>query len=200
MNSKGLAEISDDTQMTLFTATGILIGITRGKMRGIMGTLSGYIWKSYTTWYEMQRGLTPDVGRRFSWLADVPEMGENRAPGITCMRAIMEQRRGSVEKPINDSKGCGGIMRIAPIALYLNRTGNMDGMQEVFEEASEAAALTHGHELGWLSSGVAAFIINQVAYATVSVEEATRNAIEFVKKHYRTKIRMKRFWIIRKFY
>jgi len=184
LNSKGLAEISDDTQMTLFTATGILIGITRGKMRGIMGPLQGYIWKSYTNWCEMQRGVTPAIGKRFSWLIDVPEMGENRAPGITCMRAIMEQKRGSVEKPVNDSKGCGGIMRIAPIALYLNRTGDMNGMREVFEEASEVAALTHGHELGWLSSGMAAYIINQVAYVKVMVEEAARNAIEFVKKHY----------------
>ena len=184
LNSKELAEISDDTQMTLFTATGILIGITRGKLRGIMGPLEGYIWKSYTNWCEMQMGLNPDDAQRFSWLMDVPEMGENRAPGTTCVHAIMKQRRGSVEKPLNDSKGCGGIMRIAPVALYLNRTGDINRMQDIFEVASEAAALTHGHELGWLSSGMAAYIINQVAYKKVTVEEATRSAIGFVKECY----------------
>ena len=187
LNGKGLAEISDDTQMTLFTATGILIGITRGKLRGIMGPLQGYIWKAYTNWCEMQMGLNPDGAQRFSWLMDVPEMGENRAPGTTCVHAIMKQREGSVEKPLNDSKGCGGIMRIAPVALYLNRTGDLNCMQDVFEVASEVAALTHGHELGWLSSGVAAYIINQVAYARVTVEEATRSAIRFVKEHYSDK-------------
>ena len=31
----GIADISDDTQMTLFTATGILHGVTRASMRGI---------------------------------------------------------------------------------------------------------------------------------------------------------------------
>ena len=31
----GIAEISDDTQMTLFTANGILMGLTRWYMRGI---------------------------------------------------------------------------------------------------------------------------------------------------------------------
>lgn len=184
LNSKGLAEISDDTQMTLFTATGILVGITRGNLRGIMGPLEGYIWKSYTNWCEMQMGLNPDGEQRFSWLMDVPKMGENRAPGTTCVHAIMKQRRGSVEKPLNDSKGCGGIMRIAPVALYLNRTGDMNRMQDVFEVASEVAALTHGHELGWLSSGMAAYIINQVAYRKVTVEEATRSAIGFLKEHY----------------
>lgn len=184
LNDKGLAEISDDTQMTLFTATGILLGITRGKLRGIMGPLESYIWKSYTNWCEMQMGLNPEGVQRFSWLLDVPEMGENRAPGTTCVHAIMKQRSGSVENPLNDSKGCGGIMRIAPIALYFNRTGDNNGMQKVFIAASEVAALTHGHELGWLSSGMAACIINQVAYKKVTVEEAARSAIRFVKEYY----------------
>lgn len=34
---RGVAEISDDTQMTLFTATGLLVGTTRGMTRGIIG-------------------------------------------------------------------------------------------------------------------------------------------------------------------
>ena len=33
----GVAEISDDTQMTLFTANALLLGTTRGMTRGIMG-------------------------------------------------------------------------------------------------------------------------------------------------------------------
>ena len=111
-------------------------------------------------------------------------MGAIRAPGTTCVHAIMKQREGSVKNPLNDSKGCGGIMRIAPVALFLNRTGDSNRMQEVFELASEVAALTHGHELGWLSSGMAAYIMNQVAFARVTVEAATRSAIEFVKEHY----------------
>ena len=39
----GAAEISDDTQMTLFTATGLLVGTTRGMTRGIMGVNAGAI-------------------------------------------------------------------------------------------------------------------------------------------------------------
>ena len=43
----GLAKISDDTQMTLFTATGLLFGTTRGMMRGIMGTSRTYSRSSH---------------------------------------------------------------------------------------------------------------------------------------------------------
>ncbi len=42
----GVAQISDDTQMTLFTATGLLIGTTRGITRGIMGNYTDYIYHS----------------------------------------------------------------------------------------------------------------------------------------------------------
>ena len=37
LDSNGKALVSDDTQMTLFTANGILMGVTRGYMRGIGG-------------------------------------------------------------------------------------------------------------------------------------------------------------------
>ena len=50
----GVAEISDDTQMTLFTATGLLVGTTRGMARGIMGNYEGYIAYSYRDWYRTQ--------------------------------------------------------------------------------------------------------------------------------------------------
>ena len=39
----GVAEISDDTQMTLFTANALLLGTTRGMTRGIMGSYPSYI-------------------------------------------------------------------------------------------------------------------------------------------------------------
>lgn len=43
----GLAQISDDTQMTMFTANGLLIGTTRGCTRGIMGTYPSYVSVAY---------------------------------------------------------------------------------------------------------------------------------------------------------
>ena len=49
LDRHGVAEISDDTQMSLFTAAGILLGMTRGFMRGVMGRIidtysAGRIW------------------------------------------------------------------------------------------------------------------------------------------------------------
>ena len=51
----GKAIISDDTQMTLFTATGLLSGTTRGMTRGIMGEYPDYIRYSYLDWLKTQK-------------------------------------------------------------------------------------------------------------------------------------------------
>lgn len=85
----GVAEISDDTQITLFTATGLLCATTRGMTRGIMGTYPSYINFSYKDWYRTQTERYPlPEEYHYSWLVNLPEMFSCRAPGNTCLSAI----------------------------------------------------------------------------------------------------------------
>ena len=51
----GKALISDDTQMTLFTANGILVGSTWAAMRGIGGVPHMYMQRSYNDWLKTQQ-------------------------------------------------------------------------------------------------------------------------------------------------
>ena len=46
----GKALISDDTQMTLFTANGLLVGDTRGHTWGVQGPPHSYVHKAYLDW------------------------------------------------------------------------------------------------------------------------------------------------------
>jgi ADP-ribosylglycohydrolase len=62
--------------------------------------------------------------------------------------------RGSPEKPLNDSKGCGGVMRVAPLGLVRDFEPT-----KVAELAARAAALTHGHPSGYLSAAAMAAIV-----------------------------------------
>ena len=96
----GKALISDDTQMTLFTANGLLVGDTRGKMRGIQGRPRGYVAKAYLDWLMTQESSMQEVNRHdrytkkggYSWLLDVPELYSRRAPGNTCLSALWEEK------------------------------------------------------------------------------------------------------------
>ena len=154
LDKRGLAPISDDTQMSLFTASGILLGMTRGYTRGIAGRIDTYCQWSYLDWLHTQEWSSrrEDV-RVDSWLMDVPELYARRAPGNTCLSALRSLEKG---KPVeNDSCGCGGVMRTAPMALlsYIHSysQGNADYCDMC---AAEAARITHKHPLGFMPSAV----------------------------------------------
>ena len=169
----GVAEISDDTQMTLFTATGLLIGTTRGMTRGIMGKYPIYINSCYNDWYRTQtEGYPLTQGYHFcSWLLNIPEMFSLRAPGNTCLSAINDKGYGTIEEPINQSKGCGGVMRVAPIGLYFD--GKNRSISDIDMIGAETAALTHGHSLGYIPAAALVHIIHLLVHGNVHGNEVT---------------------------
>ncbi len=174
----GNALISDDTQMTLFTANGLLQGTTRGMMRGIMGTYPGYIWIMYQCWYRTQTERYPLKGDKYqySWLLNIPELFDQRAPGNTCLSAIESGIEGTMNEPINDSKGCGGVMRVAPIGIYF--AGKNISYDEVDMISAATAALTHGHELGYIPAATLAHILRKITEdPSCSLKDAVGEAI-----------------------
>lgn len=172
----GKALISDDTQMTLFTANGILIGDTRGCTRGIMARPSNYIEGNYLDWLATQEISYEEADRdkispSRSWLLDVPELYSRRAPGTTCLTALRELRNRKdsvydyIENTRNHSKGCGGIMRVAPLAVYY---GNSPELNAIDYEGAQTAAITHGHSLGYMPAAVLVHILSRVLYGPES--------------------------------
>ena len=86
-----------------------------------------------------------------SWLLDIPELFERRAPGNTCLSALAGDGGISADylkHPVNQSKGCGGIMRVAPLALRCRPGESWSGsLRELDLEGAQLAAITHGHSL-----------------------------------------------------
>ena len=159
----GKAWISDDTQMTLFTACGLLNAKAQGKAPKYA------ICEAYLEWYNTQIGKRS--GRRKDcWIGELPELNNRRAPGNTCMTALQDILRG--KDPYNNSKGCGGIMRTAPVALYgavwrdtpegEPLEGRISNIKDVDMLAADAAEITHQHPLGWLSSALEAHVIYRI--------------------------------------
>lgn len=167
LNRNGKALISDDTQMTLFTANGMLMGLTRGYMRGIGGRPEKYVDIAYLDWYYTQTGKKREMlidDWHPTWLRDLPEMAHLRAPGNTCLSACESLFRG--EKAQNNSKGCGGIMRVAPMALldagYASRNENSYSIEELAEAGGEIAECTHKHPLAFLPASLLTVLLYKV--------------------------------------
>ena len=167
LDNNGKALISDDTQMTLFTANGILMGLTRGYMRGIGGRPEKYVDGAYLDWFYTQTGRKKEIlinDFHYTWLRDLPEMAQRRAPGNTCLQACESMFRG--EHVHNNSKGCGGIMRVAPMALldasYASRDENTYSLVELAEAGGEIAECTHKHPLAFLPASLLTILLYKV--------------------------------------
>ena len=151
LSPAGAAVVSDDTQMTLFTAEGLIEGFG-GDGAFEQSDVLAAVRSSTLNWYAMQ------MGRRASGaLCEYPVLGENRARGTTCESGCALGATGTPEKPINHSKGCGGVMRVAPVGLWLGLSD-----EEAFELAARCAAQTHGHPSGHLSAGAMASIVRNL--------------------------------------
>lgn len=149
-------QITDDTQMTLFTAEGLL--------RAAPGADAvPALRRAYLRWLHTQRQDEP-TAETDGWLASLPFLYAVRAPGNACMSGLSKQARGYVEPvalgapgPVNpESKGCGTVMRSAPFGL-----AGM-GSERAFVLAARAAQLTHGHPTGYFAAGAFAALLDRV--------------------------------------
>ncbi len=169
------ALISDDTQMTLFTAEGLLEQ---------EGDEIQNIYHSYKNWLITQN--TSFENRPFnntSELMNRSELFSPRAPGNTCLSALTFNTMGTVKNPINSSKGCGGVMRVSPIAFL-----NYYSPFELDKLAAQAAAITHGHPLGYLPAALLVHIIHKSIYENGTnrslLDIVNESMTEFTKMFY----------------
>lgn len=153
-----IGAFTDDTQMALFTTEGLIRAVKRFEDRGICHPPT-IVYHAYLRWLNTQGHRTQSESIQWAtggWLSGTRELNEPRAPGNSCLTALMSHRMGTMDEPINNSKGCGGVMRIAPVGLALS-------LDDPFENGCEIAAITHGHPSGYLASGFLALVIRMLA-------------------------------------
>ena len=145
--------ITDDTQMTLFTAEGLIRAWIRGRSKGI-GTFTGPVHNALIRWLDTQGYAATVKPLGIVGLVEDARLRRRRAPGRTCLDSLSRASKFG-EAAQNDSKGCGTIMRVAPIAFGLPDDKIRDG-------AISTSALTHGHPTGQLAAAAWAEILRAV--------------------------------------
>ncbi len=155
---------SDDTQMTLFTANGLILAHNEGLDE------SDAVWIAYQRWNytqtkkcENEEYLAQRPGDPLPFIMERQGLYSRRAPGSTCLTALEHGRNATK----NDSKGCGGVMRVAPCGLY-----HADDPVRAFESGAAAAALTHHHPTGYVSAGALAMMIALIVGKEYGIADA----------------------------
>jgi len=134
--------ISDDTQMTLFTAEGLLLAQAGAEVESVRA--------AYLRWLETQREPMPPMASQ--GLAAQPWLYARRAPGNACITGLVHGAKPGVNP---DSKGCGTVMRSAPFGLRFPP-------QTAYDLAEQCSALTHGHPTAGASAGAFAMIVSHL--------------------------------------
>jgi ADP-ribosylglycohydrolase len=124
------ALVTDDTQMALAVA-----------------------WALYDAPALTPGAVEPLLRRRFVDWSVSPE--NDRAPGMTCLRACAELSRGVrwQEATQAGSKGCGANMRVTPVGLLDVDLDTLAGLAQL------QAGLTHGHPTGLAASELTAYAV-----------------------------------------
>ena len=148
--------VTDDTQMSLATAEALVRTKAAGDGELLDAEYAPAVWAAY-----------------LDWLVSQDDPRHRRGPGRTCLTALATGTMGTIEKPINDSKGCGGVMRVAPAGLAFRP-------EEAFRQAAAFAAITHGHPSGYLSSAALAAIVSHVIEG-LTLREAAAGAMKLLE-------------------
>lgn len=180
-----LGAITDDTQLALFTAEGLLLGWEQGCRTG-QSCLVRATHEAYQRWLLTQeetpgpRAIEPGEAQE-GWLLAHPELHSRRGPGTTCLAALAFPRGPGVGAD-NDRKGCGGVMRVAPVGLFMWRPGEAASLDATFRLGAALAGLTHGHPTGRLSAGVAAVLVQLLLHGR-SLAAALAQARALLVRH-----------------
>ena len=169
----GTGSITDDTQMTLFTAEGILRAHVGKIEKGACDPVA-VMRNAYRRWLKTQGGRVPantsDEVLGSGWLIREKQLFSWRAPGNTCLSAL--EIPADLEKAPNDRKGCGTVMRMAPPGLFF-------APEEAYDYGCRFSALTHGHQTGITTGGAFAMLIAELL-AKKPLEEALELVLGFL--------------------
>jgi ADP-ribosylglycohydrolase len=158
--------VTDDTQLTLFTADGLLRAHVAQSLEG-SASIAAIVSHAYQRWLATQQQGSSLVDRTGDqgWLAEVTELKARRVPGHACVAALAAMPALGA-KARNESKSCAGAVRVAPVGLFCARepgTSDARAARRAFDLGCELAALTQGHPTGQVAAGAFAALVALLA-------------------------------------
>lgn len=144
--------------MSLATAEGLIRAGEAWERSGVFDPVP-FVYDAYLGWFETQS-----------------DPQQRRVPGMTCLDSLARREMGTLDSELNDSKGCGGVMRVAPVGLVLRG-------KDAFRTGAQFAAMTHGHPSAYLSAGFLAEVIGHLVEGK-DIEDAAARAKKTLLKYW----------------
>ena len=169
-----VGDITDDTAMSMTVLSALRKTLQQKPVTSneFEEKLRQNLWQAYLQWGQHQDNspeIAAKIDKNIPWPDDVKNFWFERGAGRGTIAALCQDYPGSFERPQvyemnirgketkSPNAGCGGMMRIAPIAfLPLSE-------DKIFDIACQTAVITNGHPDAYVAAGVTALIIRHAA-------------------------------------
>ena len=178
----GYLPTSGYTQLAAYGCNGLLLGVTQGQLSGIMAPPVRYIAMALREWAAGQLWRRETVPAR-CWISRSPRLDYRRCPEPRMLDVLTSGQLGTMEDHVSTLKGPAALMGAAAAGLFFD-PGRLP-RREIQRLGAEAAALTHGDPMAFLSAAALAHIISRIVWdCQTDVEMLMRETGAMLKKRF----------------
>ena len=174
----GYADVTSYTQLAAFSANGLLLGLTRGRLRMKMAPLVRYIEVAIREWSRSQHYCEPQ--KNHCWLSNMAEMKRKRCMDTWMLNLLTRDNLGTMEEPISRSDYPTALTEVIPVALLSDITDI--SQEELNRLGAETVALTHGDATAFLSGAALTHAMSQLLrYPEMTIAERVQDVIDAIQ-------------------
>ena len=151
-----------NTQMTLFTAEGLLRGQVRFANKGIGPIYTIIVAHAYQRWVATQGCSVHHEVSFDGWLYEQKLLNRRRNPDRKAIQAVQRLGAPGADRSYKTdavNHGPSGVARIAPVGIFAGAELRPESYAEVFKLGCEIAQITHRSPEGYLPAGFLALLI-----------------------------------------
>lgn len=174
----GYADVTSYTQLAAFSANGLLLGLTRGRMRMKMAPWVRYIAVAVKEWSRSQHYCESE--KNHCWLSNHPELKRRHCMDTWMLNLLSRENLGTMEEPISRSDYPTALTEVIPVAM-------LSGITEISQEelnrlGAEAVALTHGDPVAFLSGAALTHAMSQmIRCPELTIAERVQDVIDAIQ-------------------
>ena len=154
----GYADVTSYTQLAAFSANGLLLGLTRGRMRLKMAPLVRYIAVAVKEWSRSQHYCPQE--KNYCWLSALPHLKRRRCMDTWMLTTLSRETLGTLEEPVGRSDHPSALTEVVPVALLAQVLDLPE--DELNRLGAEAVALTHGDPVAFLTGAALTHAMGQI--------------------------------------
>lgn len=169
------------TQMMAYAGNGLLVGLTRGQLSGVMAPPVRYVAMGLREWAGRQ--LWRQEKAPVCWISRSARLDYHRCPEPELLDVLAAGILGTMEDQTGMGNTPAALMTAPAVALFYDP--ERMPRREIQRLGAEAAALTHGDPVAFLSGAALTHIISRIVWdGETDLDKLSREAAAMLLRRF----------------